>query len=155
MATNIGHFLQYLLCFALRGTISSIGFFLAVLGVWIQSLVPWIRQVLDHLIQFISSFCTSYFCDRVSLYARVTQTAVFLFDLLCIAGMTGACYSCPAIGWDGGLTNFLPGLALDHNSPNLISQVTMITDLRHTNTRTHTHTHTHTLFPPMDVEWFS
>jgi hypothetical protein len=86
---------------------------------WRLRVLALARQVLYHLTHTPSHFCVDYFGDRVLLCAS---------DSLCHSPPICAFPhswigrhkpSCLAIGWDGGLLNFLPELALSHDSSNL------------------------------------
>jgi hypothetical protein len=59
--------------------------------------------------QVPTSFCSSYFGDRVPM--------ILLFTLLALAGMTGAHHHAQFFSVEMGY--FLPGLAWNHDFPNL------------------------------------
>jgi hypothetical protein len=58
--------------------------------------------------------CFGYFEIGSHFIPGMTWTSILQFILPPIAGMIGA-LPCPAIGWDGGLVNILPGLASNRN----------------------------------------
>jgi hypothetical protein len=78
--------------------------FLTVMGIELRALSHSARP-----------FWFSYFWDRVLIYAKPGPQSSYL----CIPtelGWQAHTTTHPAIGWDGGLTNFLPGLASNWSS---------------------------------------
>jgi hypothetical protein len=96
--------------------LSAVGFFVAVLG-FVQSL-EFARQVLYHLTHILCPLCFSYFLGRVSHFCPrpVSDHDSPTYDLLC------SCYrfTPPQLTYSSrrNRTNFLPGLASNHNPPN-------------------------------------
>jgi hypothetical protein len=100
-----------------------------VLGVWTQNLVI-ARQALYYLHHSTSHFCFGYCWDTVSFYAQAGLDWDSLIYTCWVAGMTGA-WHCTQPLVEMVLTNFLPGLALNSNSPDVCLLVARITSRSH------------------------
>jgi hypothetical protein len=91
-------------------------FFLVCTGVWAQGLVL-VRQALYHLRHTSRPFSFSFFSDRVSyFYLEPALDCDLPTYAFCVAETTDTCHH-TWLGRHEGLSNFLPGLASNHNTP--------------------------------------
>jgi hypothetical protein len=109
-------------CWQVSVSVKMFGFCLSFLfvgstGIWTHGFV---LAKLYHSSHSASPFHSGHFFgDRVSLVAQVSLYQDPPTSASCIAWDGRHVPSCPATGWDGGLMNYLPGLALNLNPPGL------------------------------------
>jgi hypothetical protein len=84
--------------------------------VWTQGLVL-AGQALYHLHRPTHPFCTDCFGDKSTFLSRLSWTLI-LFVLPRIAEVTGVCHHAQVVV-ELNLSNFLPGLALNGEPPDL------------------------------------